>query len=158
MTRPALHLVCGKIAAGKSTLAKQLAEAPDTLLIVEDAWLHALFDDQPRTGTDYMRCSARLKGALGPHVAQLLKTGLSVVLDFAANTPQQRAALKAMAPEGSDVIVHVLDVPDAECLTRLQARNASGRHPFTVTDAMFHQISAYFALPEPDEGLILRQY
>lgn len=158
MTRPGLHLVCGKIAAGKSTLTKQLAEPPDTLLIVEDTWLHALFDDQLSTGKDYMRCAARLKTALGPHVAQLLEAGLSVVLDFAANTPQQRAALKAMAPEGADVIVHVLDVPDAECLARLRARNASGAHPFIVTDEMFHQFSAYFTLPEPGEGLIVRRH
>jgi predicted kinase len=39
-----LHLLCGLIASGKSTLAQQLASRPLTVLISEDAWLaqHAL--------------------------------------------------------------------------------------------------------------------
>ena len=36
---PTLHLVCGKIAAGKSTLANRLANAPATVLISEDYWM-----------------------------------------------------------------------------------------------------------------------
>ena len=38
-----LFLLCGKIAAGKSTLARRLAERPATLLIAMDHWMSLLF-------------------------------------------------------------------------------------------------------------------
>ena len=63
---PLLHMICGKIAAGKSTLAKELAKADPTILISEDAWLHALFGDQMASLQDYVRCAARLRTVLGP--------------------------------------------------------------------------------------------
>jgi predicted kinase len=37
--RGTLHLVCGKIAAGKSALSARLAEPPGTVLIRENSWL-----------------------------------------------------------------------------------------------------------------------
>ena len=45
MVRPApiLHLVCGKPAAGKSTLTARLGAADDTRVISEDSWLAALY-------------------------------------------------------------------------------------------------------------------
>jgi len=40
---PTLHVLCGKIAAGKSTLAARLGGLPETVLVAEDAWLNALY-------------------------------------------------------------------------------------------------------------------
>jgi predicted kinase len=57
-----LHLVCGKIAAGKSTLAAELASRPVTILISEDAWLSCLYKDEQKTIEDYVRNSRRLPG------------------------------------------------------------------------------------------------
>src|SRR5919206_1995638 len=87
---PVLYLLCGKIAAGKSTLARRLAERPATLLISEDHWTSNLFADDLRTIDDYARLSARLRAAMGPHIIDILRQGLSVVLDFPANTVRQR--------------------------------------------------------------------
>ena len=42
-TLTTLHLLCGKIASGKSTLAKELATQPSTVIIGEDDWLAHLF-------------------------------------------------------------------------------------------------------------------
>ena len=39
---PTLHMLCGKIASGKSTLAAELGRVEGTVILVEDAWLHAL--------------------------------------------------------------------------------------------------------------------
>lgn len=150
---PKLHLFCGKIGAGKSTLAASLAEPPDAVLIVEDAWLGALYADQMTTGADYSRCSEKLQGVMAPHVASLLAAGVTVVLDFPANTVAQRAWLRDLvATIPVPHLLHVLDVPDAVCLDRLQQRNASGQHPFHVTEAQFHRFKAHFAPPTADEG------
>ena len=60
-----LYLLCGKIAAGKSTLARRLAERPATLLITMDHWMSLLFPTENRTIEDFARLSARLRAAMG---------------------------------------------------------------------------------------------
>ncbi|MNC96844.1 hypothetical protein D3C83_143180 [compost metagenome] len=49
----------------------------------------------------------------------------------------------------------MLDLPDAVCLQRLHQRNASGQHPFQVSDAEFAQFTRHFAPPRPEEGFNL---
>ncbi|MCY1541077.1 AAA domain protein [compost metagenome] len=103
--------------------------------------------------TDYGRCAARLRNAIGEHVASLAGAGLSVVLDFPANTRRSREWLREVAAQAGCVHrLHYLDVPDAVCKARLRARNASGTHPFTTTDAQYDAITAYFVEPSEDEG------
>lgn len=150
---PTLHVMCGKIAAGKSTLANRLASPEGTVLITEDAWLGALFADRMATPHDYVRCTGKLRAVMGPHVAALLRAGISVVLDFAANTVEQRAWVRGILEEtGAAHQLHLLAPPDAVCLERLRRRNASGTHPFVVTDEQFHQFSRHFVPPGPEEG------
>ena len=96
---PVLHLLCGKIAAGKSTLAADLSNGPGTVLISEDAWLKPLYGDQMQTGAEFLRCSDLLRQAMAPHVVALLGAGNSVVLDFAANTVQQRRWMKGIVTQ-----------------------------------------------------------
>ena len=155
--RPTLHLICGKIAAGKSTLAAQLGNSPRTIVICEDAWLSALFGQDMKTGQDYMHFAARLKRVLGPHIEELLNAGVSVVLDFPANTVAFRQWMRQILDDtGADHIMHVLDVPDEVCLARLKARNASGEHAFAPTEEQFQRFTAHFTVPSPDEGFNLR--
>jgi chloramphenicol 3-O-phosphotransferase len=66
-----LYLLCGKIASGKSTLARQLAVAPATLLISMDHWMSTLFPIENQTIEDFTRLSARLRAAMGPRVADM---------------------------------------------------------------------------------------
>ncbi len=83
----------------------------------------------------------------------LLRLGLSVVLDFPANTVASRARMRTLF-EAAGVAhrLHVLDVPDAVCQGRLRLQNAGGAHPFTVTDTEFDLFSRYFVPPAPAEG------
>lgn len=148
-----LHLLCGKIGAGKSTLAVRLASLPRTVLISEDAWLAALYPGEIREVADYARCAGRLRQAMGGHVAALVRAGLSVVLDFPANTRASRAWLRQVIDAaGCRHQLHFLDLPDAVCKARLRARNQSGTHPFTTSEAQYDAITAYFVTPQDDEG------
>ncbi len=148
-----LHLLCGKIGAGKSTLAVRLASLPRTVLISEDAWLAALYPGEIREVADYARCAGRLRQAMGGHVAALVRAGLSVVLDFPANTRASRAWLRQVVDAaGCRHQLHFLDLPDAVCKARLRARIQSGTHPFTTSEAQYDAITAYFVTPQDDEG------
>lgn len=158
-TSAVLHMICGKIAAGKSTLAEELAQTPGVVRIAEDDWLGTLFADQMTTGADYLRCSAQLRTVMGPHVVALLRAGVSVVLDYPANTRDQRAWMRGLF-EAAGVAhqLHVLDVPDEVCLARLRARNAEGAHAFAATEAQFHQFTKHLETPTDAEGFDLVIY
>ena len=150
---PTLHLFCGKIASGKSTLARQIAARPATLLVSEDHWTSHLFADEMKTIDDYGRYSWRLRAAMGPHVVAILRQGLSVSLDFQANTVKVRGWMRSLIAE-ADVAheLHLLDVSDAICRQRLRERNAGGEHPFQVDDATYDLFTRYFVPPDPGEG------
>lgn len=153
---PTLHMVCGKIGSGKSTLCARLADQPASVLVSEDDWLSALYGDQMQTPRDYLRCAARLRSIMGPHASDLLRAGLSVVLDYPANMVETRAWMRGIfEAAGAEHRLHVLDVPDAVCLARLHARNAQGDHPFAATEAQFAQFAKYHAPPMPEEGFTI---
>ncbi|WP_299785771.1 ATP-binding protein [uncultured Marivita sp.] len=158
-SHPTLHMLCGRIAAGKSTLAAELVQGQKTVLIPEDDWLGTLFGDEMHTVADYVRCAEKLRRIMARHVVALLNEGVSVVLDFPANTVESRGWMRdVLERTGAAHVLHVLDVPETECLARLQTRNARGEHRFAVTEAQFRQISAHFTLPIPEEGFAIRRH
>ena len=150
---PTLHLVCGKIASGKSTLTARLACAPQTVRISEDSLLAQLYPGQIASLADYVACTARLRAAIAPLALQLLQAGVSVVLDFPANTPASRAWMRELFQQaGTPHVLHYLDVTDEECKARLRQRNASGLHSFSTSDAQFDDITRHFVPPDVSEG------
>lgn len=154
-----LHMFCGKIASGKSTLAKKFAQEPGTVLISEDTWLGALYGDQMTSGADYVRFSAKLRTVMGPHVTELLRADVSVVLDYHANTVEIRSWMREVF-EAADAehILHLLKASDEDCLARMHHRNAEGKHPFEITEAQFHAFTKHFSPPTSDENFhILEQ-
>lgn len=155
-SKATLFLVCGKIAAGKSTFAAELAQSHGALLISEDFWTFRLFGPDMHEVADYVRFSRRLREAMGPHLVELLGAGLSVVLDFPANTRAVRAWMKDIyEAAGADHQLHFLDLPDDVCRDRLHQRNASGAHDFAATDEQFDLITGYFEAPGEDEGFAI---
>jgi predicted kinase len=150
---PTLYLLCGKIAAGKSTLARSIASRPATLLISEDHWTSNLFLDELRTIDDYSHYSARLRATMGPHVVDILKLGLSVVLDFPANTVSYREWMRSLITKANVIHeLHYLDVPDTICKQRLRERNTGGKHPFEVSESDYNLFTSYFVPPGIEEG------
>ncbi|WP_312042170.1 ATP-binding protein [Erwinia sp.] len=156
---PILHLLCGKIASGKSTLAQQLVNAPRTLVLSEDSWLAGLFGPEMKNVTDYVNYAARLRETLTPHLVALLNTGTSVVLDFPANTIAQRQWMKQVVMQARCAhILHFLDEPDSLCKARLAVRNEAKSHNFAATEAEYALISRYFVAPASEEGFNIKRY
>jgi predicted kinase len=133
-------------------LAGRLARRPVTLLISLDHWMSPLFPAENRSIEDFARLSARLRAAMGPHVVDILRQDVSVVLDFPANTLRWRSWMRSLITEANVAHeLHVLDVPDAVCKERLRQRNESGKHPYQVSEATYDLFMSYFVLPTPEE-------
>ncbi|SMC58027.1 ATP-binding protein [Pseudomonas sp. URIL14HWK12:I5] len=154
MPTPPLHLMTGKIASGKSTLAKSLATELSAVLLSEDHWLSKLYPGQVKSVTDYVRFSRQIREVVGPLVTDMLRAGVTVVLDFPANTLQDRQWLRSLA-DAAEVAhcVHYLEVHDDVCRSRLHIRNSRAEHEFAATDAEFDLITSYFQAPDKNEGL-----
>ena len=151
--RPILYVFCGKIAAGKSTLASRFSVRPTTVLISEDHWNANLFRAELKTLEDYALYSRRLRAAMGPHVVSLLKTGVSVVLDFPANGLETRRWMRGIFEEANAANeLHFLDVSDEVCKRRLRQRNAAGQQPFQTGEADYELFTNRFTPPSPEEG------
>ena len=108
-----LIFLCGKMAAGKSTLAKELAHRENAVLLVQDELLDHLFPGEITDVPRFVKYSSRLRNALGPHVCALLSKGISVVLDFPGNTRAQRAWFRELFERANaQHELHFADAPD----------------------------------------------
>ena len=149
-----LIFLCGKMAAGKSTLARDLAERENAILLVQDDFLVSLYPGETSDIPGFVRCSSRLRNALEPHVCALLAKGISVVLDFPGNTKAQRAWFRGIFERARvEHELHFVDAADAVCKSQLKDRS---KHlppgsPWT-TDAEFDAITSYFQPPTGDES------
>jgi predicted kinase len=146
--------LCGKMAAGKSTLSRQLASSEDAVLFVEDEFLERLCPEEITDLAAYVKYSSRVRDALTTHICSLLSRGVSVVLDFPANTRRQRAWFRRLLDDaGAPHELHFIDASDAVCLRQLKRRSAGlpGDAKWT-TEADFHAVTAYFEPPAADEA------
>lgn len=151
-----LHFICGKMAAGKSTLSKQLAVREGAVLLSQDELLDALFPGAVADLCAFVEYSTRIQAALAPHVCSLLSNGVSVVLDFPANTRKQRAWFKQLlGATHAEHELHFIVASDELCKRQLQERSAERGLPAGTkwtTDADFDEVTAYFEPPGPEEG------
>ena len=155
-----LHFFCGKMAAGKSTLAIELAQTNNAILLIEDNWLSHLYPEEITDIQEYIRYSMRLKSILSGHVVSLLSNGVSVVLDFPANTKDQRNWFRVIYEEANvSHTLHYVDASNDICKRQLKERSKDKPEGSAFTsDAEFDAIASYFHAPSEDEGFNIIRY
>jgi predicted kinase len=90
---------------------------------------------------------------MGPHFSSVLYAGVSVVLDFPANTVETRRWMRGILDTTNAAHQsHILATPDETCLARLRERNALGDHPFAASEEQFYQMSKHVVAPLASEG------
>jgi len=149
-----LIFFCGKMGAGKSTLAKRLVSKHNAVLLSEDEWLAAVFPNKISTLQDYIKYSNRLKPQIKKLVQSILSTGTNVVMDFPANTVAQRAWFKEVYSEiDAQHSLVFIDVSDSVCLQQIDKRRIEApERAATDTQEMFEQVTKHFVAPGADEG------
>ncbi|HEY0143859.1 MAG TPA: ATP-binding protein [Thermoanaerobaculia bacterium] len=153
MRKGKLFFFCGKMAAGKSTLSRELASREGAVLLVEDEFLVRLFPGEITDLAAYVTYSSRIRDALGPHIRSLLSIGVSVVLDFPGNTRRQRAWFRRLIDDAEvEHELHFVDAPDGLCLRQLRERSKDLPPDSRWTgEAEFRAVTAFFEPPSADE-------
>ena len=138
-------LLCGLPASGKTTLARELADAYGAVRLSADEWKLALgidpFDDVMRV---------RLETKLWDLAQRLLALGTSVILEWGFWARSERDEMREVARSlGAAVELRFLDVPYEELVRRVVDRTASGGIPIT-TDHM-ERYRGMFQSPTDEE-------
>jgi predicted kinase len=150
-----LHFVCGKAGAGKTTMARQIAAQTPALFICEDEWLIRLAEPIESL-EQYLAETRRIRSVVAPLCIDLLKLGMSVVLDFAGNTIRDRRWVRSVFEAASaDHRLHYLPADVETCKARVRQRNLvkpEGLFFGTVTDEQVDEVNKFFTPPGIEEG------
>ena len=120
MSEARLILTCGLPGAGKTALARQLAADRSAVRLTKDEWLSALGSTPWDTAT-----GEKVEYELWRLAQEILRLGLSVVLDFGLWARTERDEMRSVARAlGVGVELHYLDVPADELWRRIEARNS----------------------------------
>lgn len=155
-----LHVLCGRIAAGKSTLAKTLARQHKAVLFSEDAQLSTLYGDLIASFSDYLDYAKRLRQLIAPMTIDLLSQGQNVVLDFQANTPKSRQWFQGIYKEAkARHRLHYVTTSTETCRLRLAQRvKESGEKANAIALNEFDAVNRRFVAPEVNEGFNVEIY
>ena len=161
-----IYLICGPIGAGKTTYARQLATTENAICFSEDEWLARLFVPDAPDGLlekpievigawaseKYQRC----RGQIWLVCQQLLDSGISVVLDGAAATLEQRETICQKAKSrGVGFQLHYVTAETEIRQQRILQRNAEQGETYSlwVTSEMFTYMEHFFEAPKGGECL-----
>jgi shikimate kinase len=155
----ALTFFCGKMGAGKTTKSKTIAREKNAVLISEDEWLSVHYPNEINSFDDYLEYSSRIKAFVKLHVQSILKAGTDVVMDFPANTVNQRIWFKQLCNEieCKHELVY-LELSNEQCLIQIAKRREE--HPERAqfdNEAVFYHVTNFFEAPSETEGLNIVQ-
>jgi predicted kinase len=149
-----LHFIAGKAGAGKTTLARRLASELPAVLVCEDEWLTHLAESIA-TLDDYLASARRVRRVLTPLVADILRCGTSVVMDFGGNTSRDRQWVRTIFESaGAAHVLHYIQADDATCLARVHERNErrpTGIYFGHVSDSQIAEVNHHFVPPDETE-------
>jgi predicted kinase len=143
--QPRLVLLCGLPASGKTTLARELADAYGAVRLNPDEWESALdvdpFDEAFQD---------RLEAQFWELTQRLLVLGTSVVLEWGFWARSERDEKREAARRlGVAVELRFLDAPYDELLSRVAARHAAGG--IAITESHMERYQGTFEPPTDDE-------
>jgi len=152
--RPIVHLMCGFVAGGKTTLARQLAAELPALRFSRDEWmirLYGLSYDDPRYVERLDPCTELIWDV----AVEALRLGVNVILDWNHWSRQRRAdAFDRARTAGFDAVVHFLDVPIDTAIQRARHRlSTPPADAHRIDEAAVRHFATIFEPPTDDEGL-----
>ena len=127
-----LYLTVGLPGAGKTTLARRLAEELGILRLTPDEWMAPLFNHNDADGRRDI-----LEGRMIWVAHEVLRSRASVVLDFGCWSPDERYAIRSIAESlGASFDLRYVSIDEAERRARATSRwETAPETTFPMSDA-----------------------
>jgi len=147
-----LHLMCGMVGAGKTTLAKQLEADTGAVRLSPDEWIARLMAN-PNERAEADRLRDTVEALQWESALALLAAGGDVILENGFWGRGEREDRRDAAQKlGAQVYLHFLDPPENELWRRLVKRNATvTTGAYRVTREELHEWIGWFQKPGPEE-------
>jgi predicted kinase len=143
--QPRLVLLCGLPAAGKTTLAREIAEAYGAVRLNPDEWELALGID--RFDAEFQ---VKLEAEFWRLTERLIALGTSVILEWGFWARSERDEKRDLGRSlGAAVELRFVDVPYDELVRRVVDRHAKGG--LAITERHMEEYRAIFQPPTDDE-------
>ena len=159
-----IHLICGPIGAGKTTIAHKISKQHKAIRFSEDEWLDKLFVpdapngllDEPMhiigawAGERYQRC----RNQIWDMCAELLELDIDIVLDGASANKEQRDFIRKKASDTNVKFQLYYVTLDATVRKErvFQRNEAQGKtYSLEVTPDMFTHAESFFVPPSKEE-------
>ncbi|MBR6790208.1 MAG: ATP-binding protein [Oscillospiraceae bacterium] len=151
-----VHLICGRICSGKTTLAKTLAEEHNAVILSCDEVTWALFGND--LGEKHDQMTGRIRTYLLQKAVEIIRAGTGVILDWGFWTAAYRREIREyFAAASVEVCWHYVTVSPVEWERRIGKRNAavlSGEsHDYFVDEGLRAKLERLFEEPEENEFL-----
>ncbi len=149
-----LHIICGFVGSGKTTLAKKLEKHHKAIRFSTDEWMIELFNFNGDFGKKYRDSKKRCKEFIWKLAKEILLSGQDVILDFGFWSRKERSLFFRRAKKiGVDPVLYFLDIPIDELKKRVVARNNKlDKKTFKITTRWFNKWSPLFEAPKSSEN------
>lgn len=150
-----VHLICGKICAGKSTYAHALAKEKNAVILSVDEITTLLSED---LGERHDEIARRIRLYLMDKAAQIAACGCPVILDWGFWTKDMRRETDGYLRErGISPVWHYLAVSDKVWAERIEKRNGCrGAADYFVDEGLREKCLRLFEPPRPEEIQVWR--
>lgn len=146
-------MLAGLPGAGKTTVARDIAEAGRAVRFTLDEWMLRLYGmsyDDPQYG----ECAALCRDLIWDTAQQVLEAGVDVVFDWSQWSRMKRAEwVERAAKAGYALTLHYVATPLEVAVERAERRHSEFAHP--IDEAAVAHMARLFEEPTADEGFHL---
>jgi predicted kinase len=156
---PTIHLMCGLVAAGKTTVARGLAQQLPAVRLSRDEWMLRLYGgkyDDPL----YVERLGPCTELMWDVALAVVAAGSSVVLDWNFWSRQRRSDARRRADAaGAKLVLHWVDPPIDEVVQRARQRlTHQPTDAHEVTEDGVRHLAAIFEPPTEEEGIPVERH
>lgn len=146
-----VHIMCGKIASGKTTYAKKIRENHRTVILSVDDLMQKLYDTCPgeKQHTDTVK---RIMNYFYEFAENMILKDIDVILDYGYWTRADRTRVKEYF-EGKRIktTLYYIQVPEKTRLSQLEHRNKALESSQIIDEDIRKKLDSYFEEPDKDE-------